>query len=85
VYRGLHFAQKSISLLSAAFVNYRNVAIPALVGTEQFCATLGLASTAANRTAASILMMSNAEAAAATKSVLAAKWQAMCNALNAAD
>ena len=68
-------------LIGQAFVDYRNVAIPAMVGTEKFCAALGVASTAANRARASIILMSNAEAAAATKSFLAAKWQAMTSAL----
>ena len=75
--------RNSISLIGAAFVNFRNTAIPALVGTEQLCAAFGLASTAANRTAASIVLMSNAEAAATAKSILAAKWTAMTGALKA--
>lgn len=73
--------KKNISLIGAAFVNFRNTAIPAMVGTEQLCAAFGLASTAANRTAASIVLMSNAEAAAAAKSFLAARWTAMAEAL----
>jgi|GEM_PF-1438732 len=75
--------KNSILLIGAAFVNFRNVAIPAMVGTEQLCAAFGLASTAANRTAASIVLMSNAEAAATAKSILAAKWTAMTGALKA--
>lgn len=71
----------SISLIGAAFANYRNLAIPALVGTEQLCAAFGLASTTANRTAASIVLMSKAEAAAAAQTILAAKWTAMTTAL----
>ena len=66
----------SFTLLTQSFSDYRNTAIPALVGTEKFCAALGLASTSANRARASIILMSNAEAAAAAKSALAAKWQA---------
>ena len=66
----------SFTLLTQSFADYRNTAIPALVGTENFCAVLGLASTSANRARASIILMSNAEAAAAAKSALAAKWQA---------
>lgn len=73
--------KNSISLIGQAFADYRNTAIPALVGTEKLCAALGLAGTAANRTAASIVLMSNAEAAAAAKSILAAKWTAMTTAL----
>lgn len=75
--------RNSISLIGASFVNFRNVAVPAMVGTEQLCAAFGLASTAANRTAASIVLMSNAEAAATAKSILAAKWTAMAGALKA--
>ena len=75
--------KSSVLLIGQAFADYRNMAIPAMVGTERFCAALGLASTAANRTRASIILMSNAEAAAAAKSFLAAKWQAMTTALTA--
>jgi hypothetical protein len=75
--------KSSILLIGQAFANYRNLAIPAMVGTEKFCMALGLASTAANRARASIILMSNAEAAAAAKSFLAAKWQAMTSALSA--
>lgn len=57
--------KSSILLIGQAFTNYRNLAIPAMVGTEQFCAALGVASSAANRARASIILMSNAEAAAA--------------------
>ena len=86
--QGLCIAQatamkSSILLIGQAFANYRNLAIPAMVGTEKFCMALGLASTAANRARASIILMSNAEAAAAAKSFLAAKWQAMTSALSA--
>ena len=84
--QGLCIAQgaalkNSLSLIAAAFVNFRNTAIPAMVGTEQLCAALGLASSASNRAAASIVLMSNAEAAAAAKSFLAARWTAMAEAL----
>ncbi len=71
----------SFTLLTQAFADYRNLAIPAMVGTEKFCAALGLASTSANRTAASIILMSNAEAAATAKTALAAKWAAVIAAL----
>ena len=71
----------SFTLLTQLFSDYRNTAIPAMVGTEKFCAALGLASTSANRARASIILMSNAEAAAAAKSALAAKWRVMTNAL----
>lgn len=73
--------KNSLSLIAAAFVNFRNMAIPAMVGTEQLCAALGLASSVSNRAAASIVLMSNAEAAAAAKSFLAARWTAMAEAL----
>ena len=71
----------SFTLLTQSFADYRNTAIPALVGTEKFCAALGLASTSVNRARASIILMSNAEAAAAAKSALAAKWQAVTKTL----
>lgn len=71
----------SFTLLTQSFADYRNTAIPAMVGTEKFCAALGLASTSANRARASIILMSNAEAAAAAKSALAAKWQAVTKTL----
>ena len=73
--------KNSILLIGQAFANYRDTAIPALVGTEKLCAAFGLASTAANRSRAAIILMSNAEAAAAAKSFLAAKWTAMTTAL----
>lgn len=73
--------KNSLSLIAAAFANFRNTAIPAMVGTEQLCAALGLASSASSRAAASIVLMSNAEAAAAAKSFLAARWTAMAEAL----
>lgn len=75
--------KSSFGLMIQAFANYRNMAIPAMVGTEKFCAALGLASTAANRARASIILMSNAEAAAAVKSAITAKWRAMADALTA--
>ncbi|MBO5694769.1 MAG: phage tail tape measure protein, partial [Lentisphaeria bacterium] len=75
--------KSSFLLIGQAFVDYRNMAIPAMVGTEKFCAALGLASTAANRARASIILMSNAEAAAAVKSAIAEKWRAMTSALSA--
>jgi len=71
----------SLSLIGQAFTNYRNLAIPALVGTEQLCAAFGVASSAANRTAAGLVLMSNAEAAAAGRSMFAAKWQAAVKAM----
>ncbi len=71
----------SVTLLTQSFADYRNTAIPALVGMEKFCAALGLASTSASRARASIILMSNAEAAAAAKSALAAKWRVMTSAL----
>ena len=73
--------KSSFLLIGQAFADYRNLAIPAMVGTERFCAALGVASTAANRARASIVLMSNAEAAAAAKSFLVAKWRAMTTAI----
>ena len=71
----------SFTLLTQSFSDYRNTTIPALVGMEKFCAALGLASTSASRARASIILMSNAEAAAAANSALAAKWRVMTSAL----
>ncbi|OQA81996.1 MAG: Phage-related minor tail protein [Lentisphaerae bacterium ADurb.Bin242] len=71
----------SFSLIGQAFRNYRNLAVPALVGTEQLCAAFGLASSAANRAAASLVLMSNAEAAGVAKAKLAAVWNSACSAL----
>ena len=73
--------KSSFLLIGQAFADYRNLAIPAMVGTERFCAALGLASTAANRARASIILMSNAEATAAAKNFLVTKWQAMTTAI----
>ena len=73
--------KNTLSLVAQAFANYRNLAIPSLVGTEQLCAAFGATSSAASRTAASLILMSNAEAAATAKSMLAAKWHAACVAM----
>ena len=72
----------SLSLLTQAFVNYRNAAIPAMVGTSQLLAALNLPiDVRSKQIAAGLVLMSNAEAAAAGKSMLAAKWQAAISAL----
>lgn len=68
---------KSLSLLIQAFANYRNAAIPAMIGTSKLLAALNLPiDVRAKQIAAGLLLMSNAEAAAAAKTMLAAKWQA---------
>ncbi len=71
----------SFGLITSAFRNYRNMAIPALVSTEQLIAAFGLASTATNRATASLILMSNAEAAAIGKAKLSAIWQGATTAL----
>ncbi len=71
----------SFGLITSAFRNYRNMAVPVLVGTEQLIAAFGLASTATNRAAASLVLMSNAEAAMVAKAKLSAIWQGATNVL----
>lgn len=72
----------SLSLLTQAFANYRNAAIPAMVGTSQLLAALNLPiDVRAKQIAAGLVLMSNAEAASTAKSMLAAKWQAASGAL----
>ena len=72
----------SLSLLTQAFTNYKNAAIPAMVGTSQLLAALNLPlDVRAKQIAAGLVMMSNAEAAAAGKNILATKFSAVCAAL----
>lgn len=72
----------SFSLIAQAFSNYRNAAMPAMVGTSRFLAALNLPiDSRAKQIAASLVLMSNAEAAAAAKSAIAAKFSAMASAL----
>lgn len=87
VVQGLVVAQgtvlgNSLSLLTQAFTNYKNAAIPAMVGTSQLLAALNLPlDVRAKQIAAGLVLMKNAEAAAAGKNILAAKFSAVCAAL----
>lgn len=72
----------SFSLITQAFRDYANAATPALVGTSKLLTALNLPiDSRAKQIAASLVLMSNAEAAAATKSAIAAKFSAMTAAL----
>ena len=71
----------SFTLLTQSFADYRNTSDSGTGRYGKILCALGLASTSANRARASIILMSNAEAAAAAKSALAAKWRVMTNAL----
>ena len=72
----------SFSLITQAFSNYRNAAMPAMVGTSKLLAALNLPIDArAKQIAASLVLMSNAETAAVAKSAIAAKFSAMAAAL----
>ncbi|MBQ6009120.1 MAG: phage tail tape measure protein [Kiritimatiellae bacterium] len=72
----------SFSLIAQAFSNYRNAAMPAMVGTSKLLAALNLPIDArAKQIAAGLVLMSNAETAAVAKSAIAAKFSAMAAAL----
>ncbi len=72
----------SFSLIAQAFSNYRNAAMPALVGTSKLLTALNLPlDVRARQIAASLVLMSNAEAAAVAKSTLAAKFAAIATAM----
>jgi TP901 family phage tail tape measure protein len=72
----------SFSLIVQAFSNYRNAAMPAMVGTSKLLAALNLPiDSRAKQIAASLVLMSNAETAAVAKSTIAAKFSAMAAAL----
>ena len=72
----------SFSLIAQAFSNYRNAAIPAMVGTSKLLAALNLPiDSRAKQIAAGLVLMSNAETAAVAKSAIAAKFSAMAAAL----
>lgn len=72
----------SLSLLTQAFTNYRNAAIPAMVGTSQLLAALNLPiDVRSKQIAAGLVLMSNAETASASKFILAAKWREACSSL----
>ena len=72
----------SFSLITQAFSNYRNAAMPAMVGTSKLLAALNLPiDSRAKQIAANLVLMSNAETAAVAKSAIAAKFSAMAAAL----
>ena len=72
----------SFSLMAQAFTNYRNAAMPAMVGTSKLLAALNLPiESRAKQIAAGLVLMSNAETAAVAKSAIAAKFSAMASAL----
>lgn len=71
--RGILVAN-SFQTMRSAFVAYNNAAIPALVGTSRLLTALNLPiDSRAKQIAASLVMMSNAETAAAAKTAIAAK------------
>lgn len=70
--------QGAFSLMARAFADYRNTAIPAMVGTSRLLAALNLPiDSRAKQIAASLVLMSNAEAAAAAKSAIASRFTAV--------
>ena len=72
----------SFSLMAQAFSNYRNAAIPAMVGTSKLLSALNLPiDVRSKQIAAGLVLMSNAETAAVAKSAIAAKFSAMASAL----
>ena len=74
--------QGAFSLMARAFADYRNAAIPAMVGTSKLLAALNLPiDSRAKQIAASLVLMSNAEAAAAAKSAIASRFTAITAAL----
>ena len=75
----------SFSLIAQAFSNYRNAAIPAMVGTSKLLAALNLPiDSRAKQIAAGLVLMSNAETAAVAKSAIAAKFGIATKAATAA-
>lgn len=75
--RGILVAN-SFSTMRSAFAAYNNAATPALVGTSRLLAALNLPiDSRAKQIAASLTMMSNAEAAAAAKGAIAAKFSTL--------
>ena len=74
--------QGAFSMMARAFADYRNAAIPAMVGTSRLLAALNLPiDSRAKQIAASLVLMSNAEAAAAAKSAIASRFAAVTAAL----
>lgn len=73
---------RSLAVIAHSFADYRNQAIPAMVGTSRLLAALRLPiDRRALQIASSFVLMGNAEAAAAAKTVLATRFQAVANAL----
>ena len=74
--------QGAFSLMARAFADYRNAAIPAMVGTSRLLAALNLPiDSRAKQIAAGLVLMGNAEAAAAAKSAIASRFAAVTAAL----
>ena len=74
--------QGAFAMMARAFADYRNAAIPAMVGTSKLLAALNLPiDSRAKQIAASLVLMSNAEAAAAAKSAIASRFAAITAAL----
>ena len=81
VNRGI-LVSDSFSIMARAFADYRNAAIPAMVGTSRLLAALNLPiDSRAKQIAAGLVLMSNAETAAVAKSAIAAKFSAVAGAL----
>ena len=79
---GATIVSNSFSLMAQALASYKDAAMPALVGTSKLLMALNLPIEGrARQIAASLVLMSNAEAAAAVKSAVAAKFSAMAAAL----
>ena len=74
--------QGAFSLMARAFADYRNAAIPAMVGTSKLLAALNLPiESRAKQIAANLVLMSNAEVAAAAKAAIASRFAAVTAAL----
>lgn len=79
--RGI-IVSNAFSLITQAFSNYHNAAMPALVGTSKLLTALNLPiDSRAKQIAAGLVLMSNAETAAVAKSAIAAKFSAVAAAL----
>jgi TP901 family phage tail tape measure protein len=73
---------RSLAVIAHSFADYRNQAIPAMVGTSRLLAALNLPiDRRALQIASSFVLMGNAEAAAAAKAVVATRFQAVAGAL----
>ena len=77
-----HAVTTSMRLVSGAFSAYADASIPALVGTSRLLAALNLPlDSRAKQVAASLVLMSNAEAAAAAKTAITTRYAAACTVL----